>query len=278
MDKISVHLEASLVIYRHVSIRFAIFFDESRARLWGYALRQLPGDLVRAGFGDMKNGLIAASIVIGVASIFLLRSWSGAAGAADANGTKQASVLNGRSDPASTSSSGDDSSSVSPEGLVGADGEEHTQLHLLDQLATENEVFKWAVEQERKSGNTQANGVVFSKPETADFRKWFDSNETEQTWEKYVYWVETFYKGNYVSQGWVKTGEEFIAKSDHPASLRYVNVLGRVLVSEWAKHRKVRKIGNMDVYRWGRDLDSGKLSLEQLSRVLCDRLNGAEPQ
>lgn len=157
-----------------------------------------------------------------------------------------------------------------PKGTFGQNDDPAEKLKLLEQLALENELFRWSMEFEDRN----TSGEIFSSPDAEYFRQWFDANASSQTWENYIYWVEIFYSGNFVSQGWVKTSEEILAKKSGPETLKYVNVLGRVLAAEWSKHNKVRKINNLDMYRWGNELKSGNTTLQEISRKICDKLNG----
>jgi hypothetical protein len=80
------------------------------------------------------------------------------------------------------------------------------------------------------------------------------SNQKVQSWAQYRGWVQTFYKGNLMSDGWRKFGEltASMVKSatTRQAVIARINELGRIVGLEWAKDSSVRKINTADLRRW----------------------------
>jgi hypothetical protein len=80
------------------------------------------------------------------------------------------------------------------------------------------------------------------------------SNQKLQSWGQYRGWVQTFYKGNLMSEGWSKFGEVTVGTVRSAAARKAVsaqiNDLGRMIGLEWAKDSSVRKITTADLRRW----------------------------
>jgi hypothetical protein len=105
------------------------------------------------------------------------------------------------------------------------------------------------------------------------------SNQKVQTWGQYRGWVQTFYKGNLMSEGWTKFGQVTVSAvksaSARRAVIARINELGRVISRDWAKDSSVRKITTADLRRWNdlmatarqRDDGSGQRIIEALSAV-----------
>jgi len=75
-----------------------------------------------------------------------------------------------------------------------------------------------------------------------------------QTWEQYWGWVQVFYKGNLLSEGWTKHSDATLAviKSDEQRRkvVKQINELGKIISREWAKDDTVPKIKTTDLIRW----------------------------
>jgi hypothetical protein len=105
------------------------------------------------------------------------------------------------------------------------------------------------------------------------------SNQKVQSWEQYRGWVQTFYKGSLMSEGWTKFGQVTLsAVKSAPARqgvVTQINELGRIISREWAKDSSVRKINTMDLRRWNdvmatarqSDDGSGQRIIEALTAV-----------
>ena len=80
------------------------------------------------------------------------------------------------------------------------------------------------------------------------------SNQKLQTWSEYWGWVQGFYKGNLLADGWTKYNQATLAavKAERArrSILTKINRLGKVISQEWAKHGSVRKITTTDLRRW----------------------------
>jgi hypothetical protein len=94
-------------------------------------------------------------------------------------------------------------------------------------------------------------------PAKDDFRREYHrdlANGKLQTWDQYWAWVQTFYAGNLLSDGWTKRGDQSLAAIKSRKNLqdlveRY-NALGKIVSREWAKDYAVRKISTADLRRW----------------------------
>jgi hypothetical protein len=80
------------------------------------------------------------------------------------------------------------------------------------------------------------------------------SNQKVQTWREYWGWVQDFYKGNLLADGWTKYSETTLnvvkAEAARRTVLTKLNRLGKVISQEWAKDGKLRRINTMDLRRW----------------------------
>jgi len=80
------------------------------------------------------------------------------------------------------------------------------------------------------------------------------SNQKVQSWVQYRGWVQTFYKGNLMSDGWTKFGQVTVSALKSAAArqtvIAQINDLGRIISREWAKDSSVRKITTADLRRW----------------------------
>ena len=80
------------------------------------------------------------------------------------------------------------------------------------------------------------------------------SNQKVQTWREYWGWVQDFYKGNLLADGWTKYSQATLdvvkAEAGRRTILTKINRLGKVISQEWAKDGKVRRITTTDLRRW----------------------------
>lgn len=112
-----------------------------------------------------------------------------------------------------------------------------------------------------------ANGGVLAvyKPVATDFRPGYLSDATNgqvQTWDQYWGWVNSYYQGNIVSNGWIKETETSLARVADAATrqelLKEMNEAGRLVSREWAKDSGVRKINTSDLISWGNRLSTAR--------------------
>ena len=79
-------------------------------------------------------------------------------------------------------------------------------------------------------------------------------NQKLQTWKEYWGWVQGFYKGNFLADGWTKYSQTTLdvvkSKDARPGIVKKLNRLGKLISREWAKHDSVRKITTTDLRRW----------------------------
>jgi hypothetical protein len=75
-----------------------------------------------------------------------------------------------------------------------------------------------------------------------------------QTWDQYWGWVQAFYAGNLISDGWTKHGERSLAAiksgENRQDLIEQYNELGKIVSREWAKDYAIRKITSADLRRW----------------------------
>jgi hypothetical protein len=80
------------------------------------------------------------------------------------------------------------------------------------------------------------------------------ANQKVQSWVQYRGWVQTFYKGNLMSDGWTKFGQvtasALKSAAARQAVIAQLNDLGSIIGREWAKDSSVRKISTADLRRW----------------------------
>ncbi len=99
--------------------------------------------------------------------------------------------------------------------------------------------------------------LALYSPAKDDFRREYQrdlANGKLQTWDQYWEWVQTFYAGNLLSDGWTKRGDQSLAavksRESRQGLVERYNALGRILGGEWAKDYSVRKISTADLRRW----------------------------
>jgi len=127
-----------------------------------------------------------------------------------------------------------------------------------------------------------AAGAALAAPADAELLTAYRAdgpNQKVQTWDQYRSWVDTFYKGNFMSAGWSRFGEATLSAVKVPEARQAVAAelaeLGRIIGLEWAKDASVRKIDTSDLRRWNdqiaaarkADDGSGKATLEALRAV-----------
>src|SRR5262245_54458050 len=90
--------------------------------------------------------------------------------------------------------------------------------------------------------------VAVYTPRIDDFRKAYDDdleNQEIQTWEEYWDWVQQFYSGTLVLNGWVGSTNQCLAVVTIPDRRRelakMMNEVGLVVCREWAKDKTVGK-------------------------------------
>jgi hypothetical protein len=105
-------------------------------------------------------------------------------------------------------------------------------------------------------GESPADESLYT-PVEADIRAEYQrdlSNQKLQTWREYWGWVQSFYRGNLLADGWTKYSETTLnvvkVEADRRTILRKLNRLGKVIGQEWAKDGKVRRITTTDLRRW----------------------------
>ncbi len=88
------------------------------------------------------------------------------------------------------------------------------------------------------------------------------ANQKYQTKSEYLEWVEKFYAGSWVADGWTDQSTSLIEKVTLPANKSAVaatlSTLGKTIAAEWAKDNHVRKINTDDLKKWGNQLKSAK--------------------
>jgi hypothetical protein len=80
------------------------------------------------------------------------------------------------------------------------------------------------------------------------------ANNKRQSWGEYWRWIQDFYKGNLLADGWTRISERMLAavksRENRQALTHEFNTLGRLLSREWAKDGVVRRITTTDLRRW----------------------------
>jgi hypothetical protein len=88
------------------------------------------------------------------------------------------------------------------------------------------------------------------------------ANQQKQTWDEYWGWIQSFYNGNFLVQGWTGRARWLLADvKTSPALERLqvrVSAMGRAIASEWAKDSDVRRINSTDLREWGKLMEQGK--------------------
>jgi hypothetical protein len=123
------------------------------------------------------------------------------------------------------------------------------------------------------------NMTVLDVPDDAELFAAYQSdrsNQKVQSWGQYRGWVQTFYKGNLMSEGWSKFGE-VTASTVKSATARQAVVgqiteLGRVISLEWAKDSSVRKITTADLRRWNELMATARQSDDGSGQRIIDAL------
>jgi len=105
-------------------------------------------------------------------------------------------------------------------------------------------------------GETEASESIHM-PTEAEIRAEYQrdrSNQKLQTWKEYKGWVESFFQGNFLADGWTKYSQSTLdgvkANESRRALVKKINHLGKLIGREWAKHESVRKITSADLRRW----------------------------
>jgi hypothetical protein len=102
------------------------------------------------------------------------------------------------------------------------------------------------------------------------------SNQKVQSWGQYRGWVQTFYKGNLMSEGWTKFGEVTVStvrsSATRQAVIAQINELGRIISLEWAKDSNVRKITTADLRRWNEVMATARQSDDGSGHQIIDAL------
>jgi len=120
-----------------------------------------------------------------------------------------------------------------------------------------------------------------------DFREPYQNdkaNQARESWAEYWSWVNQFYKGNFLSEGWTAQSTKVLAgvKNDTVRNeLRaQINDLGRRIAAEWSKDNGVRKINTQDLQQYARrffaarkkDDGSGKAIREEIAAIRAEVL------
>ncbi len=124
---------------------------------------------------------------------------------------------------------------------------------------------------------------VFYSPGIDHFRLRYEldpENRSSRSWERHWGWVEVFYRGNVLSRGWTANCGRilgYLPESFHQDDLiKRMNVLGRLVASEWSRRNNIRLITTNDLIRWGsllrrairnRDQDGAVSILEIFSQI-----------
>jgi hypothetical protein len=112
------------------------------------------------------------------------------------------------------------------------------------------------------------------------------SNQKLQTWREYWGWVQDFYRGNLLADGWTKYSETTLNVVKAEAARRTVitklNRLGKVISQEWAKDGKLRRINTTDLRRWNDAIAEARRSDDGTGRGITKAIdaiyNQAETQ
>lgn len=111
---------------------------------------------------------------------------------------------------------------------------------------------------------SDAPGAIY-RPLAADFRPAYDrdpANGRLQTWPTYWSWVETYYRGNILANGWIKETETSLAAVTAPAAraelLKVMNEAGQLTSREWARDGTLRRISTGDLITWGNRLKDAR--------------------
>ena len=103
------------------------------------------------------------------------------------------------------------------------------------------------------------------------------ANQKLQTWREYWGWVQDFYRGNLVADGWTKYSQATLdvvtAEADRRAVLTKINRLGKVISQEWAKDGKVRRISTTDLRRWNDAIGEARRSDDGTGRRITSAID-----
>ena len=123
------------------------------------------------------------------------------------------------------------------------------------------------------------NSTVLDVPDDAELFAAYQSdrsNQKVQSWGQYRGWVQTFYKGNLMSEGWTKFGEVTVSKVKSAAArqavIAQITELGRIIGLEWAKDSSVRKITTADLRRWNELMATARQSDDGSGQQMIDAL------
>jgi hypothetical protein len=108
------------------------------------------------------------------------------------------------------------------------------------------------------------------------------SNQKVQTWREYWGWVQDFYKGNLLADGWTKYSETTLnvvkAEAARRTVLTKLNRLGKVISQEWAKDVKLRRINTTDLRRWNDAIAEARRSDDGTGRGITKAIDAIYEQ
>jgi hypothetical protein len=123
------------------------------------------------------------------------------------------------------------------------------------------------------------NTAVLDVPNDAELFAAYQSdrsNQKVQSWGQYRGWVQTFYKGNLLSEGWSKFGEVTVSKvksaEARQAVIAQINELGTLIGLEWSKDSTVRTITTADLRRWNEVMATARQSDDGSGQQIIDAL------
>jgi hypothetical protein len=109
------------------------------------------------------------------------------------------------------------------------------------------------------------NTTIFDRPDDAELLRAYQSdhsNQKVQSWGQYKGWVQTFYQGNLLSEGWSKFARVTVSgvksAANRQAIIAQITDLGRIIGLEWAKDSSVQKITTSDLKRWNAVMASAR--------------------
>ncbi len=85
-------------------------------------------------------------------------------------------------------------------------------------------------------------------------------------------WLETFYKGNMLADGWERVTEEILSKTPREMQeeqKKVLEVLGEKIGREWCRDNQVRRIDTRMLRQWGEKL---KQAAEEDPRKLAETI------
>jgi hypothetical protein len=107
-------------------------------------------------------------------------------------------------------------------------------------------------------------------------------NTKVQTWAQYWGWVQTFYRGNILSEGWTKfsqvTLDAFKSEAERLPVKKTLNDLGKLISQEWAKDGGIRKINTTDLRRWYETISTARRDDDRSGRHLINVLKSIRDQ